>query len=252
MKSLTAYDFITEVPADMVAPGLLSYRIIIQKKNQEYYTFPGNHKGNPYAWDYVYNDTWQTFVATEKAPIILFNPNTDRSALTIYNPDWRNNTITYITADKREQLILKTTMNNPSGTQIMGWQTYFADGIKGRSSDIPSLNYLVVRARTDNVEELKIKVTVVNKDGQAFATYITANNQFKDIKIPLNNLQPDSALLLPRPYPGFQPLWFKAATKGTFNIAEAEKLQIAFGGDISLSQQSKPISLEVETIYLER
>lgn len=252
MKPLTAYDFVAEVPADMVTPGLLNYRIIIHKRNQEYYIFPGNHKGNPYAWDYIYNDTWQTFVATEKAPIILFNPNTDRSALTVYNPDWRNNTITYITADKPEQLILKATMNKPSGKQIMGWQTYFADNIKGRSSDIYSFDYLVVRARTNNAVGLKIKVTIVNRDGQAFATYIKLNNQFQDIKIPLNKLPSDSALLLPRPYPGFQPLWFKAATKGTFDIAEAEKLQITFGGDISLNQQNKTISLEVEYIQLER
>lgn len=252
MKATTAYDYIAQIPADIVTPGLINYRIIIQKKNGEYYTFPGNHKGNPYAWHYINNNTWQTFVAVANAPLTLFDSNTDRSTLTIYNPDWRHNTITYITADNPHQLVLKATMNKPSGKQIMGWQLYFADKLQGRLSDISSFNHLVIKARMDDAEGWKAKVTIINKDGQAFAAYVSVNNQWQDIKIPLQLLQPDSALLLPRPYPGFQPLWFKAATKGIFDIAEAEKLQITFGSDMSLNQQSKPISLEVETIYLER
>ncbi len=78
----TAYDYFAEVPADVVTAGVINYRIIIQK-GQSFYVFPGNHHGDPYAWDAFENETWQTFVASKNANLQLFNPIIDRNNLNI-------------------------------------------------------------------------------------------------------------------------------------------------------------------------
>ena len=250
MQRTSAYDYLAQVPADMLTPGLINYRFIIQKKNNEYYTFPGGYKGNPYAWDSYQNDSWQTFVAAENSSLEIFNPLTDRNFLMIYNTDWRNNTTEYITAEHPEELIVKTTMNKPVAGKIMGWQYYFGEKIKQRNSEIASFKKVVINARTTNNNPAKIKLTLITKDGAAFSKSIMVNNTMQPLEIDLNTLQPDSSLLLPRPYPGFLPLWFRANTSALFDIANAEKIEITFGYDITEANANKPYSIEVEGVWL--
>lgn len=250
LQRMTSYDYTVQVPEDIVTPGLINYRIIIQKPNNEY-TFPGGYTGNPYAWDYYHNDTWQTFVASENTPLEIFNPNTDRNNLMVYRYDWRNNLIEYISADKPHQLVLKATMNKPVAGKFMGLQFYFGDKIKGSISELSSFKKIVIKARTENESSVKLRVALINSAGVAFATSVTLNNSFQNIEIPLNTLQQDSSLLLPRPYPGFLPLWFKANTSGNFDVADAEKIEITFGEDIT-ENNNKPYSIEVESIWLNK
>jgi hypothetical protein len=62
----------------------------------------------------------------------------------------------------------------------------------------------------------------------------------------------DSVLLLPRPYPGFLPLWFKGSGNASFKLSEIEKIQVIIGTDVPESEFKKPYSLEVESIWLEK
>lgn len=252
LQRSSAYNYSSQVPADVLAPGVLNYRIIIQKKNNDYYTFPGGYKGYPYAWDYYRNDSWQTFVATEKSSLQLFNPLTDRNNIMIYNTDWRNNNTEYITAEQAGELIMRTTMNKPAAGKLMGWQYYFGEKIKQRSTELSSFKKLLLKARSANNPSAKIKVSLINSTGAAFSKYFTVNNTMLDFEIDLSSLQPDSSLLLPRPYPGFLPLWFKANTTEPFNIANAEKIEITFGHDITGTHSAMPYGIEVAGVWLKK
>ena len=95
LRQIAANDYKVTVPADIVTPGIINYRIILKKSTEDFFVFPGNHKGDPYAWDAFKNETWQTFVVTENTPLILFDATGDRNSINIYNPDWRNNRICY-------------------------------------------------------------------------------------------------------------------------------------------------------------
>jgi hypothetical protein len=75
----------------------------------------------------------------------------------------------------------------------------------------------------------------------------------QDVEVPLNNLMPDSSLLLPRPYPGFLPLWFKAsASNASFKLSDTEKIEMLSGFDISANDLNKPYSMEVASIWFEK
>jgi hypothetical protein len=241
--------FTAEVPADMVTPGVLNYRILLQKANKEFYTFPGGYKGDPYAWDNVNNDSWQTWVSPGESPLVLFNATADRNSIILYNTDWRNNSVEYITADKPGQLVLKTTLNKPALQQTMGWQYFFADKIRGRYSDLSSFTTLVIRARS--AQKVKVKASLITRDAQAFSAYLTPGADFSEIEIPLSLLKKDSCLLLPRPYPGFQPLWFMSPATKSFDINDIEKLEISFGA-LEQGQVGKPLGVEVASVWLKK
>jgi hypothetical protein len=244
MQKKMAGEYFAEVPADAATPGILNYRIIVQKKNNDYYVFPGNQKGNPYAWDNTNNDTWQTIVASEKSGLEIFNTTIDRTNLIQYNPDWRNNTFRFVPSDKTSQLAVKITAKNLTDKQMMGFQFYFGDKLKGRQSELSSFTKLVIRVRAEN--PIKAKLSLITNDALCFSANINAGNEWSEIRIPLNSFQPDSFLLLPRPYPGFLPLWFKANATGSFNIQDGEKMQIICYGE------GKAADIEIASVWLEK
>ncbi|MEP7145266.1 MAG: membrane or secreted protein [Ferruginibacter sp.] len=251
MKPKMASDYTAEVPAELVTPGILNYRIVLQKGN-EFAVFPGNYKGNPFAWDNYYNETWKTFVAADNGRLEIFNPTHDRNAL-IYPAFRRNFETGYITAEKPGQLILRLAATDLPAGHTMGFQYFIRNKLKGRITESGSFNKLVIRARTAETQPVKVKVTLINRDVSSFAAYITFTNSFQDIEVSLDDLRPDSALLLPRPYPDFLPLWFKGtAAPASFKLQDAEKIQITIGSELPDSEMNKHYSLEVESIWLQK
>ncbi len=110
IKKESAYNYTATVPAELVTPGLLNYRIIIQQANNDYFVFPGDHKGDPFAWDNFITDEWQTFVAAENSKLEIFNPTTDRT-FKIYPQFQRGFQTNYITGTEPGRLILKLSAN---------------------------------------------------------------------------------------------------------------------------------------------
>ena len=250
MVRKTLSDFTAEVHADLITPGVLNYKILLQKAN-EFTVFPGNYKGNPFAWDNYYNETWKTFVVPDNARLEIFNPTIDRAAR-IYPGFRRGFQSSYITGEKPGQLILRLTATELSGDHTIGFLQYFGNKLQGRITEINSFNKLMIRVRTTEAQPVKAKVTLTDKDAFSFAAYITLTNNFQDIELPLNNLLADSVLLLPRPYPGFLPLWFKSSGNASFKLSEIEKIQVTIGTDVPESEFKKPYGLEIESIWLEK
>ncbi|MES1198255.1 MAG: membrane or secreted protein [Chitinophagaceae bacterium] len=249
MVRKNAADFIAEVPADLLVPGQISYRILLQK-GDEFAVFPGNYKSNPFAWDNYINETWKTFVAADNGRLEIFNPTVDRN-VRIYPGFRRGFQSTYSTGEKPGQLILRLTSTELSGDHIMGLQHFFADKLAGRKSE--TFDKLFIRAKTNETQPVKVKVTLTNADAVSVSSYITLTNSLQDIEVPLNDLVSDSVLLMPRPYPGFQPLKFKGAGSiSTFKLSDMEKIEITIGSDLLPSEFNKPYSMEVESIWLQK
>jgi hypothetical protein len=246
MQRVNTFEYVAQVPADMATPGLINYRIIAHAHNSMY-TFPGGYKGDPYAWDNVHNDSWQTFVAAMKTPVTLFDPSEDRETVTLYNPDWRNNRMEYITGEDPERLVLKLTMKKSAGSQLMGFQTFLAEKIKGRKGELSNIRKIVIRARTDQQTPLSVRLGLISTDAQAFVANAIVSNVWKDIEIPVASLKKDSSLLLPRPFPGFLPLWFSSNSSKEFVLQDIEKLELSFGQDLSSNATG---SIEIASVKL--
>ncbi len=245
MKHLSGYNYIAEVPKELITPGIINYRIMVRTQN-ETYTFPGGFKGNPYAWDEWRNESWQTFVSSEQSPIEVFHSTRDRDEVILYNTDWRNNRVEYIAADDPGRLALKTTMTKPAAGQIMGWQFYIGDKLTGRSKELASFNKIALKARS--VEGTNVNIAMIDTEANVFGASVALTKEWKTIEIPLSALQKDSMLLLPRPYPGFQKLWYTSSSNKILNVEDIEKLEVRFAATQSLS----PVSIEVQWVRLKK
>lgn len=251
MMRKSAFEFIAQIPAELVTPGELQYRIILRKGN-DVSVFPGDLKGDPFAWDTYQNETWKIFVADEKSSLEIFNPTTDRTAWTF--PVWRKGFQTsYITGEQSGQLIFRMTTNELGDAKAMGFQFSFVDKVKGRRQEMDSFVKLVVRARTTNTTPIKAKVVLIGQDASSLSAFISLSNDFQDLEIPLNSFVADAALLMPRPYPGFLPLYFKGPNSGNkLKLFDLEKVEITIGSDLAESELKKPHTFDVENIWFQK
>jgi len=118
MTRKNTYEYNAEIPAELVVPGMLNYKIVM-RSGKRVASFPGNVKDEPSAWDYVSSESWSMWVADEKGALELFNPTKDNK-INPY-PTWRRGFQTsYITAARPGQLILKMTTNDMTGVPAMG------------------------------------------------------------------------------------------------------------------------------------
>jgi hypothetical protein len=148
-----------------------------------------------------------------------------------------------VPAATSNQLAVKMSAKNLTAKQVMGWQSYVADKMVGRQTESSSWKNLVVVVRADSVGVAKI--AIVTKDALVFSHIINADSEWREVKIPVSSMQVDSLLLLPRPYPGFLPLWFKSAATGRPDLWALDKLQFVCYGE------GKGIDIEVASVRLE-
>jgi len=232
-------DLSATVPAEMVIPGELNYRIILQK-GKDFTVFPGNSKGDPFAWDNINNETWKTFVAAENGRLEIFNPSRDKGAW-IFPSFRRGFQSAYSTGERTGTLILRVETKEMPDAHGIGFQYAFSGKLRGREQELGSFGRLMIRARSTGDQPRVVKIVLTDADAFSFSTEITLSNEFRDVEVPLTKLNSDSMWIMPRPYPGFQPLLFKGAGNGqVFKLGELEKIQISVPSGV----------LEVESVWM--
>lgn len=246
----SGYEYSAVVPAEIMTPGQLNYRIMVQQGN-EYTVFPGNVKGNPFAWDNYQFDTWKTNIIPATADIELYNAATDRNAF-VYPNFRRSFQSGYITGTTTGQLLLRLSASQAGAKDVFGVQNLVGEKLRDRLSPETGFDKIIVRARSGSTQPVRARVTLINRDAMAFSAYCTLNEEFKEVALSLAEFKPDSALLLPGAYPGFQPQWFKASGIAPLQLSEIEKVELLTGPGLPGSEGSSNVVLEIESIRLSK
>lgn len=244
----SGYEYTAEIPADVVTTGQLQYRIIVQDGNK-YAVYPGNIQSNPFAWDNYQFDTYKTNIAAENASLELYNPANDKTVHVL--PNFRRGFQTsYVSGTNTGSLVFKLSITEMKADEVMGFQSFIGNKLKQRSTELNSFDKIIVKGKTTSAQPVTIKITLVDRNGFAFTSTFSVSDNFQDIELPLSAFKPDSALLLPRPYPGFQPVYFKSSsTNEMFNLDGIEKMQIATT-PLLHSPNSNTYSFEIESVKL--
>ncbi|HVE60227.1 MAG TPA: hypothetical protein VNA26_00290, partial [Chitinophagaceae bacterium] len=244
----TGYEYAAEVPADIVTSGQLQYRIIIQE-GSNYAIYPGNIKSNPFAWDNYQFDNYKTNVAAENSSLELYNASTDQT-IHVLPHSRRGFQTSYISGPNTGSLVFKLAITETRQNEIMGFQTFIGDKIKPRVSEANTFDKVILRARATAPLGMKVKILLVDKHGSGFSSTVSVTDHFQDIELPFTALKNDAALLLPRPYPEFQPLYFKSSAKNEkFSLSDMGKIEITTGPSFN-SSIDKTYSLEIESVKL--
>ena len=172
---------------------------------------------------------------TQSPAVELFNAAKDGERIMLYNPDWKHRAIENAQAGSAS---VKFRMPEHKEVPMLGFQVYFGDRMKTANAKQAGLDTLVIRARSTQSASV-IRLGLIDVNGHFFAARVELGTDFKTIKVPLNSLKQGAQLLLPRPYPGFQPLYAQSSAAATFDVRLCEKVEVTF-------EQG----LEVSAIYL--
>jgi len=230
------------IPSDFNTSGQIDIRIFIRGA-KDTFSFPGGYRGDPYAWDAWHNESWTVPVATATSPLSIFDPANNRRKLIVYNPDWRNNNITYPAGETQNSLALKASMKSPQPGAMMALQYFFADDLAARKDRLAMAKEVRLRIRSST--PAKIDFSLIDAKGSSYGSTISVDTLWKELVLPLKNFSADSMLLLPRPYPGFQPLWFRSSTVSAFDASKLESWQLRF-----VAPQKENFSFEISSITL--
>jgi len=244
---IDGYQFKAEISQESCTPGLVQYRIIIKKANGKYIQYPGAVAQNPFDWDNYHHDFYQTKVAVKASKFELFNAERNRQYTMLYLPDWRTYNSQYVSSSNPQQLALQLNGNAKTDTLLFGMQHYFGDILKGRSTELSSFSKLIIRARVINQPNALVQIGLIDNNAACFTKTISLDSEFRDIECSITELHPDKMLLLPRPYPGFQPLWFRSASTAVLDLSNVEKFQLVVDGNLLGSNRC---SIEVESVWL--
>lgn len=251
MKAENTYDYTAVIPAELLNVGVLRYKIII-KQGDKYQTFPGNHSGNPYAWDNYINENWESLIVPNNADLEIYNAAIHQN-INVFPSQWGNNVkVNYSVGASPRQVLWSISTNKLGQDYVLGFQHEFSNQIKGRKSEVDFFTKVIIRARTLDEKPVEARIAFININAKAFAAKVMLSNQFKDIEIPLSALNPDAMLLLPRPYPAFMPLWFKSNSTESFKIADTEKVEFTIGSMLQNLASDQPYSFQIESIILKK
>ena len=180
----------------------------------------------------------------------LYQPAYDKDNVVVYSPDWKSDPYEYITdASGTEWLKLQ---HKPVKDPVLGGLEVFVKhkiypkqtGIQLHTNAADQYKSMVINVSAS--VEMPVKVICFTADAVAYSTTVMVGKEKKEISIPLNSLKKDVAVLLPRPYPGFQAMTFSAAQTAAFQINQVEKIQLLLKGDAK-----KEFSIEIGNIRLD-
>lgn len=247
MERVTPTDYTATVPAELVTPGVLNYTIVVQHGDSSWYTFPGNVTGYPFAWDNYHQETWNTYVAAPGSSLELFNAATDRHMFPY--PSWSDDgkTVDFTAGNNTGSLVYSIFSKAPATKQpATGWMLYIGDKLTPRATELDSFTTIRVRARSAVNKPIQVKVLLINNDAVAYSAVITVNNTLQNISIPVATMQKEEMLLLPRPYPSFQSLWFNSNSTNTLQLHQVEKIEVV------MDQEPGGTGVSIESIQLQR
>ncbi len=249
MLEMKANGFVykAELPAEWVQDGEIRYRFILQK-NGQFQSYPGNSTENPHAWDAFDSDYYPLPVRRADASIDIFHPSQhDRIFLT---PNWRRGfQSAFVSGTHSGDLFYQLRINDLGDEEVMGMQQYIGN-IVNNIGEIFNQGELRLRVRVTGADKSDLRLALVNKWGTAFAATVQAGPDWQELVVPIAELQKAEALLLPRPYPGFQPLYFNSSeTAPVFRWKDMEQLQLQTL-PLHPSLAKRDISIEIAWIRL--
>jgi hypothetical protein len=250
MQQGAGFLYTARVPEKMMQPGPLEYRILTNTKGGTIRTFPGGMAGAPYGWDALPAQTWQTAVLPMAAPVSLFQAATDAQDISVFTTSWQHNKLLYGAGTRYPyvtQIMQLGQVDTLDNRPPLAWQLFIGDKVQQRKGAAAKGSKIQVAAKGTAGAAMHLYLTTAT--GAAY----TAHIQFKDsttqvYELPISAFKPTGMLLLPRPYPGFQPLYLPQVNEARLQPQELQMLQVSVAG---ASPQAGPFTIQLQSILLQ-
>jgi len=249
MQHQKGYQYKVELPPRLLRPGLLEYAISVEIDNSTR-TFPADINGLPADWDFPPVKLWELTVVSPDTPIVLFDAKRDRKQILLpdrwHHVRYKKDFVPGMTPQSLALRIEVPSLETPP--QDISCRYAFAERIDTRRQDLKNFDTLSVRIRADH-PETKCQIALIEYGRYAWGTTLSLTKDFKQIDIPIKNLELLETAVMPRDFPRIFPYWEKHSDD-KLNIEEIEALQISLSARLFPDRSNQPHAIEIETIVL--
>ena len=253
MKAKNQYDYSADVPQNLMVPGILTYRIILETTNGKR-TFPGDVSGSPENWDFYSEDVYSTRIYDEGSAISVFDASMDAD-MVVHSWKPGNQIVPLNSVEDEFQVrldeLFSEDIENKNATPIYDYSFRFNFQNKIRVRLPRDQKELIIKARNLKSGTEKLQVALLMKNGSAFGKVIELDNHLKEIRIKLDELKPVKTITLPRPYPGFLPYYFEHQNPQDFDLQKVEALQFSIGPGIEPENLQKKHEIGIVKVTLQ-
>ena len=231
MVKTDEYKYKATIPDTLVKPGILTYHIISESVTGETTVYPGGFKGTTSDWEYYNPETYSVRVLPATNEVQLFNIENSSQVVTFSGNSRFGSSV--VPSGIAGQSTLKFSQGKYNITQerpntsgmICVIQNHIGDKINGIAGNTSNYSQLQVFGKASG-KPVKIEVTLINKDGNAYTAKTTLSADQSSQIINLKDFTDGIMFLLPRPYPVFLPYWYTSKIKRPFSLSEIERIQI--------------------------
>ncbi len=225
------YQYKATIPDTLVKPGILTYNIIAESVTGKLTVYPGGIEGSTTGWEYFNPDAYSVRVLPAADEMQLVNPEISTQLVTFFgNPRLGSSLVPSGIKGLSTLKFSPATGDNVQGRpnnsgMAYVMQNFIGDIINGITRNTSNYTQIVVYGKATG-KSLKIEVSMINRDGNAYTarTSLSTDKNFQVIN--LKDLTEGNLFLLPRPYPVFLPYWYTAKFKKPFSLSEIERIQL--------------------------
>lgn len=170
---------------------------------------------------------------------LLYNPAKDVARSAVYPGIWGKNKYEYVKDASGKSFLKLEHEQQEHGLAAI--EVY----VKDRIGSVASADTLIIEVSA--TAPIPLRAILCDATGTAFSASAEAAPGPNVLKLPLTQFTRDSMLLMPRPYPGFQPLYFMSGKEGRPDLNHIEKLQLSYP-----VKGEKALSLTIGTVSLKQ
>lgn len=194
LQQTSLYGYEGKIPLDDMPVGDFSYSIAVENSTQ-------NLANTITPDDLLYSIQ----IVAQNSTITLF----DAAKPSIYHTQPNYDPVLklgFADVERESAELLQMNITNPSSFSKLGFQTSILDVLRSRVNYDELIKNLMVEAHIQGKENQPVTIGLTDADGRVWSAEISLTDQNQIIKVPISELKPAHALLLPRPYPEFLPL----------------------------------------------
>lgn len=246
------FNYQLTIPKAKIKGDTFSYYITVYT-NKGNITYPGNINGNPLDWDFVSQKKYTTHIVGKDSEIMLFDASITKFDDFLWPRQW--NAVKYninkIRFKNKANNLLSIKANNLiANNPDITFKVLLKDIVYKEKNNISTSKSLIIRASSGEKSSQKLQIALQLNNGQVFGKTILLSPLEKEFTIPFSELKSVPMVLLPRPYPDFQPYYFQSSSKEEFDINKLDALQISIGPEINNVGQKEKQEVFIKSIVL--
>jgi hypothetical protein len=218
-----------------LAPGLYEYAISA-RTGTRVTTFPGAIAQEPGQWPFHVETPWSFRITPSGSPLRLFNPKKDYRRLHFVRvaEKYRSDFFHIGPGDRSDESALQLQIPQLGSDSPARYASalYIGDLVAARAADAPNASAVEVRVKALGGTRKTVELELIERDGTAWRTLVSATQSWSSVRIPLDALRVSRSIHIPTPFPEMWDYW-RASPRGRggnddrIRVASLERLQFA-------------------------